>query len=90
LVAGAFSGFIEFVCFLAFLVIGKKEKPSLCNSLGFMRLFSFWLFYSCCVENEVYRVGLFVPKSSCLAVIFSLLKRLITKKCKKGGGWVTD
>jgi len=69
LVAGIFLGFIKFICFLAFFVISNREKPSLCNSLGFILLFSSGFFYSCCVENMFIVFGLFVPKGSCFAVI---------------------
>ena len=63
---GAFSGIIKFVCFLASLVIGKKEKTSLCNSLGFMPLFLSWLFIRVVLRHKFIELGSREQGVSCL------------------------
>jgi len=68
LVAGAISDFREFVCFLASLIISKKEKLSLCNSLGLCSCFLLGFFISAVLRGKFIELGY-----SCLAGIFSLL-----------------
>jgi len=84
LVAGVFSGFIDFSRFLASLVISNREKPSLCNSLGFMPLFSSWFFIRAVLRNKFIGLGYSCPKVRALRLFSSLLQRLIAEKCKKG------
>jgi len=63
LVAGVCSSFSEvnFACeFL--LTSAKKEKTSLCNSLGFMPLFLSWLFIRVVLRHKFIELGYSCPK----------------------------
>jgi len=52
-----FSGFIEFSRFLASLVISKKEKPSLCNSLVLYGCFLFGFFIHAVLRVKFIELG---------------------------------